>query len=376
MIYLYFFSILLYSFCLFRLLLGFSKLPVFELNSPKEKTKFTIVIPFRNEEKNLPQLLEKLSDIDYPSDYFEIIFIDDESTDASAEVILQFKEKLNLPVFLLENQRVSASPKKDALNVGIKKAGHDWILTTDADCLPQKNWLKILNAFIQKENPVLVCAPVLYQKGNNILEKFQLFDNFSLQMVTMGSFGLGKPFLANGANFSFKQEAFKKVDGYSGNQHLASGDDIFLLEKMKKTFPGKVKFLKSSKAAVFTFPQKTWKELIHQRIRWSSKTFKQKNLFSLFIGFSVVLTNVLMIFIPFNLIYQKEFWIYFAGFMSVKFLMDYLTIQGAARFFKLKVSLTSFFLPFFLYSVLLLLIIPGSLSGKFSWKERSFTAQK
>src|SRR5690606_6593693 len=94
--------------------------------------------------------------------------------------------------------------------------------------------------------------------------------------------------------------------GFSGNDHIASGDDIFLLEKMKKTFPKQVQFLKSKEAIVSTKPQKNWKNVISQRIRWASKTSKQKSATSLLLGILVFLMSISILTIPFFIVFNRE----------------------------------------------------------------------
>ena len=68
---------LIYAALLFRLAYGFGKVPDFQLSDSKPVTSFTIVVPFRNEKENLPQLLEGFSRLDYPLDLFEVILVDD-----------------------------------------------------------------------------------------------------------------------------------------------------------------------------------------------------------------------------------------------------------------------------------------------------------
>ena len=262
-----------YFLCMLVLVYGFRKVPIFSSEITQNKTRFSVIIPFRNEAENLPNLLRSINLLQYPAEMFEVIFINDASEDASEAIILKTIKNSRFSIKLLQNNRISNSPKKDAISEAIKNSNFEWIVTTDADCELPKSWLKTLDAFIQKNNPMMVCGPVIYESNGSFIENFQQLDGLSLQAVTIGSFGLQNPLLCNGANLAYNKEAFLKVNGFSGNDHIASGDDIFLMEKMKKAFPEQVRFLKSEEAIVSTKPQKTWKNVINQRIT----TSKMKN---------------------------------------------------------------------------------------------------
>lgn len=358
------------------LLLGFRKQPKFQQKAIPHKTRFSILIPFRNEAQNLPQLLESISKLKYPKSLFEVVLINDESEDDSEAIVRKFIAGESISVQLLQNKRVSNSPKKDALTIGVAHANSEWIVTTDADCNLSSDWLTTLDEFIQKEKPVMVCGPIIYNSNDSLIEKFQLLDGLSLQTVTIGSFGLNFPLLSNGANSAFLKSSFYQVDGFEGNNHLASGDDIFLMEKIRRAFPGRLRFLKSRKALVATQPQKSWKSLIEQRIRWASKTSQQKNGFSWILGLNVFLTNLSLLAIPMLLYFDlKNLWFYIL-IVLLKMFFDYQFINQSARFFNTKTHLGGFVISFFIYPFVLIAVLIGSLSGKFAWKGRVYQNQQ
>ena len=354
---------------------GFKKIAPFSSETEKSITRFSLIIPFRNEAENLPTLLESIENMNYDSQLFEIIFVNDASEDFSEAIVSEAIQKSRFSLKLLQNKRISHAPKKDAISEAIKNSTFEWIVTTDADCELPENWLKTLDAFIQKNNSVMVCGPVIYKSSGNFIETFQQLDGFSLQAVTIGSFGLGNPVLGNGANLAYKKEAFSEVDGFSGNEHIASGDDIFLLEKMKKAFPKQVHFLKSKEAIVSTKPQETWGKVINQRIRWASKTSKQKNTASTFLGILVFLVNVSWLAIPFLMAFNPQNLFVYILLLSAKIIADYLVIRQAAVFFSEKIALWKFLWLPFLYAAIVLTVVFGSFGGNYSWKGRSFEKQ-
>lgn len=373
------FSILFgtYFLCLVALIIGFRKLNRF---SPKEitpNTSFTIIVPFRNESENLPILLKSISSLNYPSNLVTVFLVNDDSNDDSEEIIQKSIEESNFSIRMIQNNRVSNSPKKDAISTGVKHTTSEWIVTTDADCELPESWLKTFDVFIQNNrennhNPVMICAPVIYKSNGSFIETFQKLDGLSLQTVTMGSFGLNNPLLSNGANLAYRKDAFEQVNGFSGNNHIASGDDIFLLEKIKKAYPKQVAFLKSGDCTVYTKPQTSWSQLINQRIRWASKTSKQKNASSIILGLIVFLTNVLFLVTPVLMVLNRDYVTIYLLLIVSKILIDYIIIQQSAVCLKIDISFWKFLKLPFIYSLLTLIVVTKSFKGNYSWKERQF----
>lgn len=364
-----------YIVCMITVIYGFKKVKIFQAEEVNPETHFSVVIPFRNEAENLPNLLKTIAELNYPSELFEIIFVNDTSEDNSETIIFDTIQTSKFSIKLIQNKRVSHSPKKDAISEAIKNANFDWIVTTDADCELPKNWLKMFDAFIQKNNPVMVCGPVIYKWNGSFIESFQQLDGLSLQAVTIGSFGFKNPFLSNGANLAYRKEAFLKVNGFSGNDHFASGDDIFLLEKMKKAFPEQIQFIKSKDSIVSTQPQQTWKNVINQRIRWASKTSKQKNTTSILFGILVFLVNVSILTLPFFMIFDSENFLFYIYLIFFKIITDYIVIRQAAQFFDKEILLSKVMWMSFLYAAIVLIVVPRSFGGNYSWKGRTFEKQ-
>ena len=273
--------LLIYCLAILALIYGFTKVNSFEYLGLKPKTKFSIIVPFRNEAENLPKLLDSFSKLNYPADFFEVILVDDDSN---------FKFQIpdsKFQISIIDNIRVSNSPKKDAISTAIRVVKNDWIITTDADCTVNENWLSALDNYIQLHNVSMIAGAVSYHCKNSFLHHFQQLDLASLQGATIGSFGLKKGFMCNGANFAYTKSFFQKLNGFDGNDGIASGDDVFLLQKAMARFPEKVHYLKSRNHIVFTKPLDDWKSLFHQRVRWASKTSSYQSRFGIGLGLVV-----------------------------------------------------------------------------------------
>lgn len=308
-------------------IIGFFRIKTFKPSDAKPKNKFSIVIPFRNEEENLQPLIESLLKIDYPKSLFEVLFIDDESEDASVKKIEHLLGELdNFNYKIIGNERKSQSPKKDAIETAIKHSKHEWIITTDADCIATKKWLQNFNEFIEKKKPKMICAPVTYIEENNFLNTFQILDFMSLIGSTIGGFGINKPFLCNGANMCYQKESFIEVEGFKGNNNISSGDDIFLLEKFLINFKNDVYYLKSKSAIVKTKSAKNTKNLISQHVRWASKTKSYQNSFAKIVGLIVLSMNLTILGLLFASVFITNTWNVFWQIFSVKLFVDFTLI--------------------------------------------------
>lgn len=354
---------------------GFDKVPSFKLEDIPAKTRFSIVIPFRNEAKHLSGLLDSIQTLNYPKHLYEIIFVDDASDDNSVEIL---KAKLGnfdhtkLSISILNNVRKTNSPKKDAITSAIKKAKHDWIITTDADCKLSEFWLDSFDEYVQKNKVVCIAAPVTYFNGHSFLNRFQTLDILSLQCATIGGFGINKPFLCNGANFAYKKSIFIEVSGFEGNTNIASGDDIFLLEKITEKYPKQLHYLKCDQAIVKTQPQPTWADLFSQRIRWAAKTSATKKWFGKITGLIVLLMNSLIIMglmLSIIGVLKIKTLLYI---LFIKFNIDILLIYKSAFFFNQKGVLKYYIFGFLIYPFFSVCVAFISIFSGYKWKGRHF----
>ncbi len=362
---------ILYFIVIISFIIGFDKVIVLKKRSVKQR--FSILIPFRNEAENIAALAKSLQVLNYPKEQYEIIWINDASTDNSVPILTEFIIKNN-NWKLVDNKRQSNSPKKDAIQTAIYKAKYKWIITTDADCEVPINWLQSFSGLITSLHAIskevnMIAAPVAYKTEQKFLQNFQNMDFLSLIGSTIGSFGIGKPFMCNGANLCYRKEIFFEVNGFQGNDNIASGDDVFLLEKIQRKKPKSVHYLKSKDALVITKPETTFKGLILQRIRWASKTSATKNRFGKSVGIIVFLMNFILVFGViysfFNLKYLNTVVLIFV----LKFNIDFLLIHKTYRFVGLKNNIKSYIGSSFLYPFFVVYIVLLSFFKKSEWKK-------
>ena len=357
--------LILYSLHIAALCFGFSRL---KYNTPKNlsgrRTSFSIIIPFRNEASNLKTLLESLSDLNYIESHFEIVLVDDDSTDESVAIIEAFQRTSTIQISVLKNERVSGSPKKDALTIGISKAQFDWIVTTDADCKVPQLWLTQYDQKIRTRSCSFIAGPVTYFESKGFFSVFQQLDFLSLQGATLGSFGLQKGFMCNGANLAFSKAEFLKLNGYAETDHLASGDDVFLMQKFIKEMPEKVHYLKTEEALVLTQNQTNWRSLLNQRRRWAAKASAYKSWFAILTALLVLGGNFAFIMVIF---YPRS-----APLLLLKIGVDFILLYQTATLFNQKKVLRYFLPAAIIYPVFTVYVALASQFGEFNWKGRTF----
>ncbi len=351
------------------LTIGFDKVSTFRLSDKSPVTKFSIIIPIRNESHHIKGLFDAITALNYPTDRFEILLINDHSTDNSASLVQKMITAYNLKnVSLIPAEKEG---KKAAINQAVSIAKYDWIVTSDADCIIPPYWLDCFDEFIQSHDAYLIAAPVTYYTTSSFLDRFQLLDILSLQGATIGGFGIGKPFMCNGANLAYKKVIFESNNVYDNHQNLATGDDVFLLETLRKRYPEKMHYLKCEHAIVTTSAESTFSSLVEQRIRWASKTKHYSFWFALLSGIIVLLSNALIV--SSILLYITEFISLKVAFyiLVIKLSIDFLLIYKTARFFKQEHTMLSYPFSSLLYPFFSVYIAVASQFKTYKWKGRS-----
>lgn len=252
--------------------LGWRRLETWQVPTGyRPRARVTVLLPARNEGTRLAECLEAVLATPYPRDLLEVLVIDDWSEDNTASIAETFAARG--PVRLIRLSEMSGtlvSGKKGALAAGVQAAGGELIVTTDADCVVSPQWLMLLVSFYETRQPGAVTGPVLSHREKGLLSHFQALDLAGLALVTGAGLRLGWQRMGNGASLCFARSTFLRVGGYSGNEALASGDDLFLLQKIAQT--GRpVCFLKNPEAVVCTETCPDWASFLQQRLRWGTK---------------------------------------------------------------------------------------------------------
>lgn len=333
-------------------------------------TRFSIVIPARNEAHNLPACLASIAALNYPKELYEVIVVDDYSHDATATVATSYPG-----VRVLRMQELppvdGVAFKKQALTKGIAAASGEYIVTTDADCVVPPGWLRQFAHIIATRPAVhLIAAPVAMRRENSFIQLFQSLDFLSLQGITAASVQAGVHSMCNGANLCYSRAAFNNVGGFTGIDDIASGDDMLLMHKIYSAHPASVHYAFSTQSIVETEPVETVRAFFLQRIRWASKAtaYTDRRIFGVLL--LVYLVNLWLALLLIAGLLQQEAAVVFAGSLLVKTIAELYFLIPVARFFG-KQQLLAWF-PLLQPHHILYTLVAGWLGswGRYEWKGR------
>ena len=302
------------------------------------QVEFSIIIPVRNEAKGILFLLQDLEKQTFPKDKFEVIIADDDSTDETLKIVRAFQKNssINLIINQLPIKINNTSPKKRAIDSSIQLAKGQLITTTDGDCRVGERWLETIANFQTETGAYLISGAVTFCENQEIkeksfiqriahslIEKTQIIEFASLIGTGACAMFIGKPNMCNGANLTYLKSVFHEVDGFVGNEALASGDDEFLMHKVTAKYPRKVQFLKSQDVIVETQALDSWKSFYNQRKRWASKWQHYNNW----------QTTALAVFVfSANFILPLAFSFWLLAFISTKLFCLILLLKFSAEF--------------------------------------------
>ncbi len=326
----------------------------------------SVIVPFRNEAVNLPTLIQTLSKQNYPVNQFEVILVNDQSTDNS-EVVLK-KLAQHLPHFKVVTAQ--AEGKKNAITQAIGICSGEIIATTDADCDLPIDWLKSINQSFQDSKTKMLVGAVRIKSLDAFFSRLQSMEFTSLIGSAGATLALGFPTMCNGANLAYRKESFVRVNGFEGNTQIASGDDEFLMREFVHQFGSEsLVFLKEPNAVVTTTPQSSLKDFFKQRIRWAGKWKHNSNLLTKFLAVFVwmfqlswLIAVASFIFLPVNYT--------IAVLVVVKVFLEAIFLSRVSKFMKQKFLPASFLVLQIFYPLYVIAVGVASRFVTVSWKDR------
>lgn len=215
----------------------------------------SVVIPAYNEEQYLPECLKALNAQTYPRDRFEIIVVDNNSKDRTAEIARAAGARV-----ILEKQQGHIY----ALSAGMKKAKGEIIASTDSDTRVKTDWLEIIERVFQDNEVVAVTGPAWYNSKSKIkrnVVKYYYYFHLKLH------FAVGKPSLS-GLNLAVRRKAFDEIKGIDTRYRIFG--DVELGLRIKKV--GKVLFCKE--LSVISSPRRWEKGSIEDYYKYINSYFK------------------------------------------------------------------------------------------------------
>lgn len=225
----------------------------------------SVIIPFRNEALCIRDLVEDLKHQQHTN--FEVWMVDDHSTDDSVAIISNMIPN-DIRFKVLPS---GGTGKKQAITFGVQHAKGSVIVTTDADCRVSTQWLSSVSKQFYDAEVMMVSGGVAIIEDATYFSKLQVLEFASLIGSGAALIGLQRPTLCNGANLSFRREAFERVQGYEGNLHIASGDDEFLMRKINAACKNSIRFVNEVESVVRTKAASSLPPFLQQRFRWAGK---------------------------------------------------------------------------------------------------------
>jgi len=321
----------------------------------------TVIIPFKDEEQHVKQLLNSLKLQSYTN--WELLLVNDQSKDMGVEIAMQYLGDFPVPIKVLNSP---GQGKKMALLHGVEQASTDCIITSDADCYFHPDWLKTMAGYQSETNADLVIGPVGIAVHTGWLERFQSIDFAGLQLSGAAAAFRGQSIMCNGANLLCKRALYRQA---KVQPHIASGDDMFLLEWMKQKGHS-VNFLKAKEAIVQTKPMACISQFLMQRARWASKAPAYRDWH---IWFSALLVSGL-VFLMFSTFvagfWQWQMFMICGSILIIKSISDYTLLKSGQAFYTYPLRFTIVVVIQAVYPLYVLSVLLFPLFKKLTWKGR------
>jgi biofilm PGA synthesis N-glycosyltransferase PgaC len=326
----------------------------------------SVVVAFKDEASNLPNLIEALMHQSIPKEHFEVILVNDHSTDDFEHIVAHYSSLCtNLKLLILSDNRRG---KKAAIKMGVDSAIFPLIALTDADCLPHSKWLETITLEAEDGFGVMI-GPVVMNYSKTLLSRFQSLDYASLMASAMGSCGLGHPVIASSANLAFRNDLLK-VSEDDLIPKVSSGDDMFLLHHAKRIKGCFVSFLGNKEAVVKTSTAPSFIKALNQRKRWASKSTSYTDSDTIVVGLIVLLFNMLLVSLLVTSVFKIDFLFFYFGLMIIKTLVEFLLLYRYLKFTEQR-ELLKVFLPLqLIYPFYICYSFFSSISIKATWKGR------
>lgn len=274
------------------------------LKPVKSQQAVSVVICARNEALNLKRFLPSVLNQDYPD--YEVIVVNDCSSDNSQEILSKLKEKYphlriikHPPIqsFLLTGQscqrtilptpsyRGDYTPlptyathnKKIALTAGIEAAKNELILLTDADCYAESN--KWISSMLQNftDNTEIVLGYGGYIRKNGFFNKLIRYDTLFIALQYFSFALVGLPYMGIGRNLAYRKSLFITNKGFTSHIDMASGDDDLFVNEVAKKVNTTIELHNQSHTR--SEPKTSFKEWLHQKRRHltTGKYYKTKH---------------------------------------------------------------------------------------------------
>ena len=372
MIFIYILYVLTALYCLFLVFLIIGTLRLKKKQVSDEIAQISVIVAARNEEEHLNSLVDSLLAQEYPNGKYEIIIVNDRSTDKTESLLQNYTHKYpQIKYISVGDKESDLIGKKRALTQGIEAALGEILLFTDADCRPGKYWIRSMNDTFSRGFDAVVGYSPLRSKstslGKKILSLMKKLERLAMFAFSAGSIGWNWGITATGRNFAYKRSVFNELHGFDGIGHIPSGDDDLFLQKISRSRKYTIGFTTQLDSFVPTVEKKTGTQTFQQEKRRGSKWRYYPTLIKIIslIAFMYLLLLVVCFLLACTgAIPWKVFLISF----STKSVFDLLIIlRGAVMFHDFLPLITFLFVEILYAPYFILFGLLGTFS-KYKWK--------
>jgi cellulose synthase/poly-beta-1,6-N-acetylglucosamine synthase-like glycosyltransferase len=338
----------IYSGVLGTFMVGLRRLARNRRTDHKVWPSVSVIVPARNEAEVLERTLNSLLEQDYAGDW-EIVAVDDRSTDNTPVILSGMKLRDPRVKVVTVTEKNPPSPKKNALAAGISSSASEIIVTTDADCTYEKGWLSGMMSHMTEEVGVVAGLTIFDLPGDQVplWQKVQWLDFFVQNFLAAGSMGLNHPASCNGSNLAFRREVYLKISGWGNHARVVSGDDVLFAQRVGLETDWRVVFAATPETLVRSLPVETFRELMHQRLRWASKGLTYRGSMLTFL-FGIYAFHLALIASPIVAYFHPAALPWIAGILIGKTIIDYAVVRQGCRIFHQE-RLRLYFFPFILF---------------------------
>ena len=332
----------------------------------------SVIIACRNEEKNIPKIVDCLKRQKFNNDKLELIFVNDHSEDKTLQLLINEQKKCSFMRVI--NLSSSVEGKKNAVREGVFKSSGDIVLCTDADCEMSSFWIQTMVNYFNNSNCRFISAPVVLNKKDSLFNIYQKLELLSLVTTSAAAIGLNTPTLCNGANLGFRRNDYLQINPEEFKKFKT--DDLSLLNYFKKNFFDSIFFVKDSNAIVYTSAQNSLNSYFSQKMRWISSARYFNDLYIILKSLLVYTINLIIcysiiqfvyfLFFNFNLFFS----IFYLMVVIVKVVIDFFFLNNTLNFFK-EIGLLKYLFPtVIINSIITTVIVHLSFICPLKWKGR------
>jgi len=329
------------------------------IESTAKATFISVVAACKNEENNIISLLDSLSKQNYPAGNFEVIIVDDNSSDKTVNIVERFIIQSPVNIKLIGN---CSSGKKSAILNGVKESAGELIIVTDADCIVSPDWISSYERLYLKESPDMIAGRVICDNEDDFLSVFGKYEFAALQGVTEAMTIAGNPVMCSGANMAFRREQYMShTDKLM--MEIGSGDDVFLLHAIKNA-GGKICWNGATDAAVRTSGSTTMGGMLRQRARWASKATHYTDAATIMASVIVFAANAALLYLYAGSFFSASLLYLLPFAFVIKAIPDGIIIRQTLikekeRFSPLLFIIMDIFYPVYFISVFVLSFFPS-----------------